>query len=347
MFLLSSFCRIKNYEGVHTLPAFFDFIKLRVRYKLSVEEYLNYRFDKCGKEFRDTFLPYNKAEEYWTILNPTKNAILARDKFVGHALFNSLNIPTSELYFAFDKETYSRENNLILHSKDQVVARIKELGITEFVAKPAADSAHGMGVGVYRVSDFIEFGGTKLSISDLLKGKMILFESLIKQTEQIASINRSSVNTVRMMTALYPNDEVKLMAAFIKIGRAGSCVDNAGSGGNVDCAVDIETGELYNALQFNSWTDVQEIEKHPDSGAQLNGLVIDNWQEIKAKVLDMQGRIPYLKTIGWDVALTDEGPVIIEINNWWDTTGQLFIGHGWHAEVKACYDAWRKYYQKS
>lgn len=345
--LFSTFCRFKQYEGIRTIPSFIDFLKLRVRYKLSAEEYLNYRFDKCSKEFRDSFLPYNKAEEYWTVLNPTKNAILARDKFVGHAILDAVNIPTSKLYFAYDEETSGRENVLILHSKEQVIARIKELNITEFVAKPAADSAHGLGVGIYRVSDFIEFGGTKLSISDLLKGRMILFESLIKQTEQMASINRSSVNTVRMMTALYPNDEVKLMAAFIKIGRAGSCVDNAGSGGNIDCAVNIETGELFNALQFNSWTDVRKIEKHPDSGIQLNGLMIDNWSEIKKQVLAMQGQIPYLKTIGWDVALTDDGPVIVEINNWWDTTGQLFIGHGWHAEVRACYDAWCKYYQKN
>lgn len=339
------FRKFQNFSGIPTCSSFIDYIQLKRKYRLSTDEFFNYRFDKCGKEFRDTFLPYSKAEEYWTVLNPTKNAVLARDKFVGHALMESVSIPTSKLYFAYDEETSGNENDLILHNKDQVIAKIRALKIQEFVAKPAADSAHGMGVGVYKVADFFEFGGTKLSIGDILKGKMILFESLIKQTEQMSNINSSSVNTVRMMTALYPNNEVKLMAAFIKIGRAGSCVDNAGSGGNVDCAVDIETGKLYNALQFNSWTDVKPIEKHPDSGTQLNGLKIDNWNMIKERVLAMQGQIPYLKTIGWDVALTDDGPVIVEINNWWDTTGQLFLGRGWHTEVKTCYDAWVKYYK--
>ena len=148
------------------------------------------------------------------------------------------------------------------------------------------------------------------------------------------------------MTALYPNQEVKMLAAFIKIGRAGSCVDNAGSGGNVDCAVDCNTGRLYNALQFNSWEDVISIEKHPDSGIQLNGMIIEHWDEIKTKVMSWQSQIPYLKTIGWDVALTDDGPVVVEINNWWDTTGQLFLGKGWAPLVKDCYDAWVKYYNK-
>ena len=50
-----------------------------------------------------------------------------------------------------------------------------------------------------------------------------------------------------------------------------------------------------------------------------------------------------MKAIGWDVAITDDGPVIIEINDFWDTTGQLFIQRGWRKEVRECYLAWKKY----
>ena len=324
-----------------------DFYTLRAKYKVSKLEYTNYRLHSIDNNFRETFLPYAKAEEYWEILNPRKNAILARDKFIGHSLLSKIGISTAQLYFAYDKES-DGENTLILHTAEQVVNKIKQLNIKSFVAKPAADSAHGKGVGVYDVNKIIEFGGSEIKIEDILScGTMVLFESLIQQTEQMSKINKSSVNTIRMMTALYPNQKVKMIAAFIKIGRAGSCVDNAGSGGNVDCAVNLETGELYNALQFNSWEDTLPIEKHPDSGVKLNGLIIENWDEIKSIVMGWQAQIPYLKTIGWDVAVTDNGPVIVEINNWWDTTGQLFLGNGWHKEVKECYDAWVKYYKNN
>ena len=339
-------------EGIKSNKSLFriieDYYKLKKKYKLTRLEYSNYQLHSASESFRNTFLPYNKAEEYWEILNPRKHAVLARDKFIGHALLSKVGVSTAQLYFAYDKETNGTEDSLVLHSVDQVVDKIKQLNLKRFVAKPAADSAHGKGVGVYDVEKIVEFGGSEIKMDEILScGKMVLFESLIKQTEQMASINRSSVNTVRMMTALYPNQEVKMIASFIKIGRAGSCVDNAGSGGNVDCAVNLETGELYNALQFNSWEDVIPIEKHPDSGVQLNGLVIEHWDEIKNIVMGWQAQIPYLKTIGWDVALTENGPVIVEINNWWDTTGQLFLGKGWHKEVKACYDAWVNYYKNN
>lgn len=160
----------------------------------------------------------------------------------------------------------------------------------------------------------------------------------------MASFNESSVNTIRMMTALYPSGEVKLFAAFLKIGRKGSTIDNAGAGGNVDCGVNVETGELFNAVKFDSFDKVTPIECHPDSGHQINGVKIENWDEVVRLVKMYQARIPWLKTIGWDVALTENGPVIIEINNWWDTTGQLFIGRGWHEDVKECYNAWREYH---
>lgn len=338
----------KRKSGKSIFWLLIDYYHLRRKYGVNKLEYSNYKLHTASKEFRDTFLPYAKAEEYWEILNPRKYAVLARDKFIGHMLLSKIGVSTAKLYFAYDKETAGANDKQILHDVDQLVENIKKLKIDAFVAKPAADSAHGKGVGVYKVADIVEFGGSKIKMEDILScGKMVLFESLIKQTEQLSRINASSVNTVRMMTALYPNQEVKMIAAFIKIGRAGSCVDNAGSGGNVDCAVNLETGELYNAQQFNSWEDVFPIEKHPDSGNQLNGIVIENWDEIKKTVMAWQAQIPYLKTIGWDVALTDNGPVIVEINNWWDTTGQLFLGKGWHKEVKECYDAWVNYYKSN
>lgn len=38
--------------------------------------------------------------------------------------------------------------------------------------------------------------------------------------------------------------------------------------------------------------------------------------------------------------------MIVEINNWWDTTGQLFINRGWKQQIQECYNAWSLYYKK-
>ena len=188
-----------------------------------------------------------------------------------------------------------------------------------------------------------KFDGQTIELNSILGEQPLLFESFVKQSEQLASFNPSSVNTVRMMTALYPNNEVKLIASFIKIARAGSCVDNAGAGGNVDAAIDINSGKLYNALEFNSWHNIVTITHHPDTNNPIDGVVIKDWSKVVNDLCRFQALIPQIKIIGWDVALTENGPVIIEINNWWDTTGQLFIKRGWKKEVMDCYNAWNKH----
>ena len=170
----------------------------------------------------------------------------------------------------------------------------------------------------------------------------LVFESVVNQTKQFSAFNESSVNTVRFMTTLWPDGSAKVIATWFKVGRAGRCVDNAGSGGNVDAAVDVETGRIYNVVEFNGWRKAKEIECHPDSGTKMEGVIIENWQAIKDEVQRFQQCFPYCKAAGWDIAITDDGPVVVEGNDFWDRTGQYFIKKGWKKEIRDCYLAWKK-----
>lgn len=343
--------KIQRESRINKVSLFVDFVSLRKK-KISRREYGNYRMYSQSKVFRDNFLSYTQAEEYWTILNPKQYACLARNKFLTYCLLNHSNIPTSELYVYYNPEQ-SVMTEMLAYDYDSVRFILETKKVVSCVVKPASDSAHGIGVFVCKNVIFsdndcmlVKQDGMQLSLKTVLGKIPLLFESVISQTEQFSLFNSSSVNTVRFMTALYPNGEVKIITTFAKIGRAGSDVDNAGGGGNVDCAIDVETGRIYNVIEFGSWQDIQKISCHPDSGVQMDGIIVNDWQYIKSKVLEFQARIPYLKTIGWDVAITDNGPVIVEINNWWDTTGQLFIGRGWKNEIEDCYNAWIAYYSE-
>lgn len=346
--LSKDFIRIyKNGKG-KTFSRFRKYCKLRFSKKMMVEEFLNYEQALQDENFSKTFLTFREACVYWKVLNPSRYAVLAKDKYLSHLLLEKLGVPVPELYAYYHPEM---ENC----GFEALRSELESKGVESCVIKPAVDGAHGAGVFVCKKLIYtrdevviVKSNGEQLSLLDFCKQNKStswLFESVVVQSNQIGRFNRSSVNTVRFMTTLYPDRNVKIFATFMKIGRAGSDVDNAGGGGNVDCAINVETGECYNALQFNSYADVKKVDKHPDSGEIINGVRIENWDEIKNCLRDYQSRIPQLKAIGWDVALTENGPVIIEINNYWDTTGQLFIGRGWRDEVKKCYEAWTEYYK--
>lgn len=315
---------------------------------LTTDEYYEFEFEKQDEEFRRTFLGLNEQRFYLDYLNPVRYYSLARNKYIAHKMLDNTGVRKSELYCYYQPEARYIASNESANDIAGVLLILQAKGVQSCVIK-TTESSHGDNVWVIKSFDYKDsdalmtrFDGQIIKLSDVLGKEALIFESVVRQTKQFASFNESSVNTVRFMTTLYPDGSAKVIATFIKIGRAGKCVDNAGGGGNVDVCVDTETGEIKYAIQYDGWRKIKDIEKHPDSGTQLNGVVIENWQSIKEEVIKFQQCFPYCKAAGWDIAITDDGPIAIEVNDFWDRTGQYFIRRGWRNEIRDCYLAWKK-----
>lgn len=338
----------QKYPASMRLKVMCDYISLYRAKGLRPEEYYEFEFEKRSEEFRRDFLGLDEQRCYLELLNPLKYLSLARNKFVAHKMLENTGIRTSELYCYYQPEARYAQNLECAGDLAGVLRILKAKGVHSCVIK-TTESSHGDNVWVIQNIDYQDddaiirrFDGQELTLSSILGDDALIFESVVRQTEQFSAFNASSVNTVRFMTALYPDGSAKVIATFIKIGRAGRCVDNAGGGGNVDVCVDVATGEIRYAIQFDGWHHVQDIDRHPDSGSPLNGVIIKNWESIKTEVIRYQQAFPYCKVAGWDIAITDEGPVVIEVNDFWDRTGQFFIRRGWRNDIRDCYLAWKQ-----
>lgn len=328
------------------------FYKLALKKGISSDEYCDFGFSHASDKFIDSFLGDHLQNKLLRLLNSRKYYITARNKYYSHLMLEAHGITNkSELYCYYNPEFGSIDDKRISNDLQSTYNIIKKKGVNTCVIK-ATESSHGSDVFVVKEIKYLDgdaelllFDGSKTLLSDVLRKHPLIIESVISQTKQMSDINPSSVNTVRFMTTLSPNGEARVIATFIKIGRAGKCVDNAGSGGNVDAAVDVETGRIYNTIEFNGFQDIKKIEKHPDSNVTIEGMIIDNWESIKNEVVRFQKLMPFVKAAGWDIAITDNGPVIIEVNDYWDRTGQLFIGRGWKKEIEECYNDWYEFYE--
>lgn len=159
------------------------------------------------------------------------------------------------------------------------------------------------------------------------QGKLIL-EELIIQNEKMACFNASSVNTVRLFT-YNTRHGIKAPFGFLRTGRPGFVVDNAGSGGifaalNVDTGVVMargcdEMGNLYDA--------------HPNSGIPYIGYEIPEWGKAAALCREAAGLFKSVKSIGWDLAYTDKGWIIVEANMSGQPVQQGSIGQGTKEEL--------------
>lgn len=325
-----------------------DYCQLYRQKGLTMEEYDEFEFEKQSEQFRINFLGKHEQRHYLRLLNPEKYYILMRNKYLTHKMLENTGVRQAPLYTYYQPEGSVSPNDEIANDVSGLVRILRNKGVTECVMK-ATENSHGEGVLLiqdiqYAGNDatFLDHNGQRASLSAMLGRQPLIFEGVVRQTEQFASFNPSSVNTVRFMTALYPDNHAEVFATFIKIGRAGSIVDNAGDGGNVDVAVNPDTGVLQYAIRYDGWHNIHDIDRHPDSNAPLNGVTIKHWDAIKAEVCRFQQALPYCRVAGWDIAITDEGPLVIEVNDLWDRTGQYFIRRGWRPDIRQCYQTWEQ-----
>ena len=156
-----------------------------------------------------------------------------------------------------------------------------------------------------------------------------ILEELIAQHPYMAAVHPQSVNTVRI-TTMRLKDRVEIVHPFVKFGRGGSVVDNGGSGGLL-LAVDAETGRCG---QYAYTEGGESFDAHPDTGVCFGEMCMPRWQEAVALVRHLADRIPENRWTGWDLALTDDGWVLVEGNSHGAMVGwQLTLGKGFRTEM--------------
>jgi hypothetical protein len=138
----------------------------------------------------------------------------------------------------------------------------------------------------------------------------ILLERYLVQHADLAALNASSVNTIRMW--VYEKDgEFHVPGAYLRVGRAGSQVDNNSSGG-LCCPVNVETGRTLASMDIKR--SCYPHPQHPDSGATLVDIPIPHWQDCKVLAGQALAAFPHMRVAGLDMAVTPDGPCLIELN---------------------------------
>jgi len=196
-----------------------------------------------------------------------------------------------------------------------------------FVVKPVGGMG-GRGVEFFeRRGDEAWSGGRLLTPGDLRRrlcldaayGRAIVQER-IRNHAALAKLSRSdALQCTRMVTVLKRSGEVELLVAFQKLIVGGHQIDNfAGAWtGNLVAAIDLGSGVLGAA-----WADGALCAAHPDTGATIAGFRLPHWADARALVERAAQLFKPLRAVGWDVALTEDGPVLIEGNSEWLAFGE-------------------------
>jgi hypothetical protein len=131
----------------------------------------------------------------------------------------------------------------------------------------------------------------------------------------------TSFGTVRAVTYMHDRGP-ELVAACLRIVVEGNAADNFthGTSGNLVASIDTATGALTaaKASRSRAWPDIIDLDTHPVTGVRLVGLRIPYWSELLKLVLRAQVAFSGLRSVGWDVGITDDGPLLVEANALYD-----------------------------
>ena len=167
------------------------------------------------------------------------------------------------------------------------------------------DGMSGAGIEKHLASSITDVAAFR---DELLANTQYLVETFLTQHPVMASLSPTSVNSLRMIT-FFDGTDVHVMEAVLRMGN-GADVDNYGRGG-MYTVIDEKTGiAQYGA--FDKYANTFTV--HPISGTSIVGFQVPLYDQVLATLDTVSRIVPQIPYVGWDVAIGEHGPVIIEGN---------------------------------
>jgi hypothetical protein len=130
----------------------------------------------------------------------------------------------------------------------------------------------------------------------------------------LEDLSNGALATVRALTCLDEQGRPELIGAVMRMAAGENhVVDNLHAGG-IAAGIDLATGELGPASNLGADVRLGWIERHPNSGAAIRGFHLPCWDQLRPFAEHAHGGFSDRVLIGWDIALTADGPVLVEAN---------------------------------
>lgn len=182
-------------------------------------------------------------------------------------------------------------------------------------------SIHVSGGKIYRKGEVVDLA----HFEELVSGDTYLIQYFVENQHQAMSkLFPEVLNTLRV-TMVRTEKGIELLGVMCLMGCAGSEYSNWHFGG-ICISVD-ENGRLR---KYGFSTSDRKISKHPDTNVVFEGYQIPFYKETIDMCRKAMDVFYGLKTIGWDMAITEDGPIFVEGNHGWGITAHQMVDQcGW------------------
>ena len=277
---------------------------------------------KCGIRYNAGYIDYKIAQMY-RLNDEQRKTVITRG--ISNEIVRRMN-DKAYWHFFDDKATFNETFREWIPRK---WLRIDEKTDPEalynlcrsfpaLIGKPLEGSS-GQGILKYTAQDWAE--GPEAFLKRLRQDQIGILEEIVVQHPKMASLCPTSVNTCRIATLLGDKQQ-GIVYAFLRIGN-GKVMDNVDCGG-MAARIDLASGKL---LTVGADKQGNTFIKHPMTNTSLIGFTVPFWEEAKDMCLKAAEKIPQMRFVAWDVAITPDGPTFIEGNSFPSHAIPQFAAH--------------------
>jgi len=280
--------RISDNNDISFLYVLFDIIYCGLKYMAGYVDYETFNFVNLNSKQRETIITRGINNHFVSLLNNKEAANILDNKLLFNANFNRflgrawINLNTSSL----------QDFSNFVKNKKNIIAKPIDMSCGQNIEK----------FEIQRTTDIAKL------YNDLIQKKQFLVEDSIVQHPQMSYLYPNSVNTLRIVT-ITKNKKVNIMFRSIRMGNSGNIVDNFNHGG------------LFTTIEENGVIKKPAIDKkgnvyksHPYTNTKIVDFQIPLFADAIKLAELMALSIPDVGYVGWDIAITEAGPIVVEAN---------------------------------
>lgn len=318
-------------QGTHKSSSriFWEQVRTILKYGKPNKYYFSYGLDVKTQKEQDEYLQFEQFFLRICNLNhsPRFNCCcILRDKMLFNIFANGIGIKTPQnILYSTNGQLYDYASR-----KEVKSDRLLQLGVQHLFCKVIDGEC---GRGVFRIDivegEIIVNGkeSTPEEAYSLLTNGRYLAQGVVTQHPQMSALHPESINTLRIITVRSMKDcKIRVWPSIMRIGTGASIVDNTSQGG-LCVGINYETAHLkqwgFYKPQFG-----RKTERHPDSGIVFIDFEIPYLQEALNQAIYFHSMLPGIQSIGWDIAIGENGPIFIEGNDNWEINGPQICNGG-------------------
>lgn len=266
----------------------YTLLPARIRRQWSFNEYLRHHMQSLSLKEIEAFLSVDELCELEKQLNSDSHRHIFNDKRNFNKIFSKyLKRDWASLDQMSEADFWQFVN---MHEK--------------VVFKPCDMYA---GIGIFVIDGKTKASLTSETFAELAK-KHYIIEDYVNQYEAYSEFHPFSLNTIRVTTYISEGGTAEILFAVNQFGSNNSIVDNDDSTA-IWAGIDLNTG-IINAVDIRD-SDGFVFDCHPDSGKKFIGFENPFFDKVRKLALEAAYVVPECRLIGWDIAVRDDGEILL------------------------------------